>query len=163
MSPIEAPVLDRLSDVGHMQRVGSGEISDGPGNLEHPVIRPRGQAQPGDCRSQDPFRLGSEGAVAAHLTRRHVGIGVHPGNPGEARPLGGTGTLHPFRNRLARLGRLRSREVAIGNGRHLQVDVDAIEQWPRHPGAIALDRVRRAEAGMRGISRIATGAPLQTH
>jgi hypothetical protein len=39
--PIQAPILNCLADVGRAELRRPSEVRDGPGNLEHPVVRPR--------------------------------------------------------------------------------------------------------------------------
>ena len=43
--PVEAPVLDRLGDVGGGEVPGAGEVGQGAGDLQDPVDRPRREAE----------------------------------------------------------------------------------------------------------------------
>ena len=48
MTSIEASVLDRFRHVRNLQWLDAGEVGDGAGNLEHPMIGTRGEPQPGN-------------------------------------------------------------------------------------------------------------------
>ena len=43
--PIEAAILNRLADLFRLQVGSPLEVGDGAGDLENPVIRPRGQGE----------------------------------------------------------------------------------------------------------------------
>lgn len=163
LASVEAPVLDRLRDVGHGKHIGAREVRDGPRNLEHAMVRTRREPQSGDRRTQDRLRLSVEGAEATDLPGTHVRVGMHPRNPHKPFALGETRALHPFCDAAARLRQLARCQVPVGNGRHLEVDVDSIEQRTRHAGTIALHRMRRTETGVCRIAGVAAGAPLPTH
>ena len=51
VSPIQTPILDRLADVGNADSLPR-QIGNRPRDLEHAVIGPRGETQPGDRRTE---------------------------------------------------------------------------------------------------------------
>jgi hypothetical protein len=71
-----------------------------------------------------------------------------------------------LRHALADLGRRFSRagsaQLFVGHGRHLDVDIDAVEQRPADLAQVALDDPRRATALARRIAEKAARAPVQT-
>jgi hypothetical protein len=62
-----------------------------------------------------------------------VGVGVDPALALESRSLNCPGPLDPASNGGAGLLAVLADQVAIGNGRNLQVDVDPVEQRARDP------------------------------
>ena len=40
LPPIQAPVLNRLPHMRHPYVIRAGQVGNGPGNLEHPVVGP---------------------------------------------------------------------------------------------------------------------------
>jgi hypothetical protein len=73
-------------------------------------------------------------------------------------PLNLARPLHSDADGRARLLLASTDEVLIRHGRHFEVDVDPVEQRPRHPGAVPLDVDGTATAGTGGITEIAAGA-----
>ena len=128
--PIQTPVLNRLSDVRYGQSVYSAEIGDGTGDLEHAVIGPRGQTEPGDRRAQQRLDRFVHGAESAQLTRTHVGVGVHAMEPDKSLTLNVSRAFDALAYSGARFGLLRSRQLAVRNGGHFNMDVDPVEQRP---------------------------------
>ena len=86
---IQAPILYRLADVCRIQLLGSGQIGDRPGNLEYPVIRPRGQSQPPHRLPEDRFDRLTQPAVSPEIAGAHVRVGMDTGLRPKALPLEG--------------------------------------------------------------------------
>src|SRR6266513_5044353 len=51
-APVETAVLDRLAHVLRLEVRRPLEVGEGAGDLVHPVIRARGQREPGDRRAE---------------------------------------------------------------------------------------------------------------
>ena len=69
------PVLERLGDVGCGDAFLGGEIGDGAGQFEHPVIGAGGETHLAHGRPEQRFTRVVEGGVGAKLLRSHVGVG----------------------------------------------------------------------------------------
>ena len=68
--PIQASILNRLADVGRRDLGCPGQVGYGPRDLEHPVIRPRRQAEPRHRLTEHRFdRLAAAGSAAADRGR----------------------------------------------------------------------------------------------
>src|ERR1700724_2148093 len=98
-----------------------------------------------------------ETAVAAEVLVRHRR--VDRGRAGRAE----AGELHRPRGRDARAddggGLARGgAQLAQREGRHLDVQVDAVEQRAGDAAAVALDQRRQAGAGVAGVAEMAAGA-----
>jgi hypothetical protein len=90
-----------------------------------------------------------------------VGIGVQAGTAAEALTLEAAGPLHPRSDGGAGFLAQRSNEITVGDGRHLQVDVDPVQQRPGDPRSVAFDLQRSAAARVDRIVEIAAGASLR--
>jgi hypothetical protein len=130
------------------------QVGHGAGNPQDPIIRPGGQADARDCVLHLFLRLGIELAETAQCARRHLGIAVEA----EA--------LEPFalytargENALADHGRffrlLILRQLFVLNRRHLDMQIDPVQQRPRNPRQVSLNQRRRARAVMQYIPEIA--------
>jgi hypothetical protein len=65
-------------------------------------------------------------------TARHVGVGVQPRPTFEALALYLAGLFHPRADLGARLFGSGPDQVAVGHRRHLEMDVDSVQQRPGH-------------------------------
>jgi hypothetical protein len=81
---IQAPILNGLADVGGPQIGRAIQIGDRPGDLEHPVVRPRGEPQPVDCVAEQRLDQAARAAMAPEVARGHVGVGMQAGTAAEA-------------------------------------------------------------------------------
>src|SRR5690606_5674157 len=73
---VKRAVVDRLADVGRADVFAAGEVRDGSGYLEDPVVGPRGEALPLHRTFEEGFALGIERTVLPDLRRGHRGIGI---------------------------------------------------------------------------------------
>lgn len=91
------------------------------------------------------------------MRRGHLGVAVDPLVP-ETFLLDGAGLGDAFPDGGGGFRRTLVGDLLPLQGRHLDVKVDAIEQWPRDAADVFLDLVRGAEALPRGIGVVAAGA-----
>ena len=89
-----------------------------------------------------------------------MGVGVDARPARETLPLHRARPVHPLPHRLARLAPALVRQRAVLHGRHLQMDVDAVEQGTRHTGEVALDAERSADAVVLRIAEVAAGTGI---
>ena len=84
----------------------------------------------------------SPGAVGARDILQHVGGGCRIGGDagkaerGIAFKLHGAGSRHAGGDLFAAFGRRRQDQVGGGDSRHLDVEIDAVEQRARQPGLV---------------------------
>jgi len=83
-------------------------------------------------------RLGGvvEGGMLAQFLGTHVGVGQECG-AGEARRLDLARTGHPLLDGRRGLTRPAIRELLVGDARHLEMDVDAVQQRSADPLLVA--------------------------
>ena len=119
--------------------LGAVEIGERARHPQHPMIAARGQphgvggvAQQREARRcRAARRLPAAARCAAALVRdprqaeRRVALGLDRAGPRDAR-----------RDLAAAFGRRRQDQVGGGDGRHLDVQIDAVEQRPRQPALV---------------------------
>ena len=59
------------------------------------------------------------------------------------------------------LARTAIRQLLVGDARHVEMDVDAVQQRPTDPLLIAADRSRGAGAGAARVAEVPAGTPVQ--
>jgi hypothetical protein len=117
-----------------------------------------GEAEALECVVEEPLAGGVETAVAAQVVRGHGGVdGVDGG--AEASGLAGAGGVDPRGDGGGGLAG-RSAELAERDRRHLDVQVDAVEERAGDAAAVALDQRRQAGAGMTRVAKMAAGTGL---
>ena len=131
----------------------AGEIGDGACHFEHAVVPPRGQTEPSNGLREERGARRVRGAVRVDFPGLEPRVGpplpVHlpfarPGDSAAYR-RGGLAALGPG-------------EVLGRDGRHFELDVDAVEQRTRDAASIALDLVGGAPAAARIVAEVAAGA-----
>ena len=117
--------------------LAAGQVGNGAGQLENPVVGPRRQLQLVHGRAHQGASGFIQRAVPAHFGRLHFGVAHRAENrpcfhlaalSSEPAALDLPGGLHP---RLDGGGILRSAvfaQLLVLDARHLDVDVDAVEQ-----------------------------------
>lgn len=138
----------------------TGQVGDGARELEDAVVGPRREPQPLDRQLHEPlsFRVGL--AVARDERDPHVSVGVNAGDSGEARALHSPGGFDSLADLNRRFSLRFFCEFFPGKSRHLDVDVDAVEERTRDARAVALDQLGGAGARFRGVSQVAAGAGI---
>jgi hypothetical protein len=96
--------------------------------------------------------------VLPNLARTHPRIAVHLFIGTKARPLLLARTSHPLTNRGGTFLHPRARNIAIFYRRHLDVQIDPVEQRSGDSLPIPLDLERPASAFSFQIAEITTGA-----
>jgi hypothetical protein len=120
--------LDRLAHMRWLDFRLAGEVGDGPRELEHSAVGPRGEAELGDGLAQKRLcRLGQP-AVAADIPGCHMGVAVDPRLGPEALSLKVPRGFDSRANRRAGLARRSThQQLARRDRRDRQVNVDAVE------------------------------------
>jgi hypothetical protein len=134
----------------------SRHVGDGTAEFENPAISAGAQAQLLDGGFEKLLTVGVHHMVALEITRAYLRIGMNsPG--GEAGELGGAGRVDSFANDDGGFAGILAGEFLVAQRRHFHLDVDTVEQRPRHLRAVALDLQRRADAFFLGIGKEAAG------
>jgi hypothetical protein len=160
-SSIEAPVLNRLRQMCGADRVAPREVGDGAGYLEDTIERAGGEAQPLEGTVEEGAAGRIDGAEAAELLGAHGGVVRRRRAGPEALELEGASGGDAAGHRLRALAR-RGAQLLQADRRHLDVQVDAVEERPRDASAIALDERGRTAADVSRISQMATRAYLRS-
>lgn len=94
------------------------------------MIRSCRKPEAPDSHLEQSIRFVPKSTKPAELTGRHVGVGKETRTarkPGELAPAG---PVHPLSNHAACFAAPLARELAMGNRRHLYVDIDPVEERP---------------------------------
>ena len=156
---IQTSILDRFGDVGGLNFFRAGKVGDGAADLEDAAVGAGAQAQFVDGGFEKFFAAAVDQAVALEIARAHLGIGMNVSFL-EALKLDGAGGVDALTNSNGGLAGVLAGELLVAQRRHLDLDVDTVEQGARDLGAVALDLQRRADAFLLGIGKEATGAGI---
>src|SRR5262245_4268691 len=142
---VEAAVLDRLGDVGGADVRLAGEVGDRACHAQDARVRACREAEPLARELEEAATRRSETAGAPDLAPAEPGVDAStPAHLPDAR------RRHPRPHGGRRLGGdALVGEAADRHARHLDVQVDAIEERPGDARAIAVDERRAAAAGVR--------------
>ena len=109
------------------QRVGSGQIGNRAGDLEHAVVTAGREPQACHGRGEQALGLGGDRTEASNLARAHRGVDA--GRAGaEAVTLLLASALDPRPDRLAGVARGQGVNLAGQERGELDVQVDAVEE-----------------------------------
>src|SRR5690606_25177781 len=154
---VEHPVLQRLGDVLAGDRVASGEIGDRARDLQHARVGARREPQTLDRALEKALARGVEATVPVEVAARELRVAREV-----AAAVARTLPLARGDHALAHLARAfdgtRARELAVGDRRHLDLHVEAIEQRAGDARSIALHGARRTRAGVRRVAGVAARA-----
>jgi len=151
------PVLQRFREMGDGNLIGLAEIGDGARQFEHAMIPSRRKLELAHGGLHHLFARRIERNVGVELLRPHVGIGDERGAR-VPRPLADASGGHPSPDRLRRFPRTPVGKLLVLDPRHLDVNVDSIEQGTADAFLVALDYVRRASTFAQRIAEIAAWA-----
>jgi hypothetical protein len=155
------PVLDRLGDVGDADLWFTRQIRNRARHLEHSRIAARREAE----RTHRPLQqAGAAFVVAAvfpDLTRAHLRVTVDRRSL-QAHALRRPRALNPRSHGRRPLPQRRRDKFIVRQRRHLDVQVDAVEQRPGNARTVLVNVVRRAAAGMQAVPPEAALAPLRS-
>src|SRR5271154_6213879 len=95
---VQRAVLDRLAHVGRLDSAATVEVRTGPRHLEDARIGTRAQAQPVDCKFEQPLARGLDLTVAMQLARAHLRV-AEDSCAGEALELHPAGAVDALADR----------------------------------------------------------------
>ena len=153
---VEGAVLDGLGDVARQDLFRVFEVGDGARDAQDAVVGAGGEAELGDGVFHLLFAFAVELAEAAQGARSHLGV-AELAERLQAPALALARREDAFADDGRFLGLLVLRQLLVFHRRHLDVQVDAVEQRPGDPRQVALDQRRRAGAL---VQRIAEKAAL---
>ena len=93
--PIQCPILDCLGNLVDANIALSGQVGQGPGNLQDPIIGPGGEAQFVHRGFQQTLGIQANGAMRTNMPTAHPGVAKDPG-PCKTPGLNLAGHFHPF-------------------------------------------------------------------
>ena len=143
--------------MGRLDRRGAREVSDGAGQLQHPVVRSGRKLELAHRRLHQAFAGVVQGAPAPQHRRAHLAVGQHP-RVTKAFALDLARRRDSFADRLRGLSDAGARQFLVVNPWHLNMDIDPVEQRPRQPLLVAADRGWGAGAGAAWVSMVAARA-----
>ena len=139
------PVLKRFRQVRGIDLRCAGQVGDGAGQLEHPVVAARRKLQLLHRLLNEQGPLAIQPAVFGHFTGAEVGIaGIRQSVV--ARTLALTRALDARPDRLRGFSVCRSTQFGKLHARHFDVNINPVQKRPGDPLLIACDRSRRARA-----------------
>src|SRR5262249_31115711 len=121
--PVQRAVLDRFGHGRDADAVFTGEVGDGAGELEDPVVGPRRETEAADGKLEQLLRLRLDLAEGLHLPAVHRGVD-EDGAALEAPRLDVTRGGHPGADLAARLALSGRQQLVLLEARDLDVDVD---------------------------------------
>ena len=133
------------------------QVGDGLGHLHHPVASPGAETQALVGAVEQGCCGGLEHAQAAQVTRVHVRVGIDP-RAGEAVQLARASELHPGANDGGGLAQASVATLPRRNARHLEPQVDTVEQRTAEARAVLAQTVRRAGALLAPVAQVAARA-----
>ncbi len=159
---IEQAVLNGLTHVMRAQGADPLEIGDGPGDFEHPIVRPGRERQAGHGLLENPCGRIVQDAPTPDLPGSHVAVRPQLGSVAKTVVLQLTGGRNAGPDGVARFARSNRSQVPHRNGGHLDVEIDAVQQGARHAGTIPGHgpRIARAPVSLRPVQP--ARAPVRT-
>jgi len=155
------PILDRLGDVGDADLWLTRQIRDRARNFQHSRIAARREPERAHRPLQQARAAFVVTAVLAHLARAHLRIAVDRGSL-QALALRRPRALNPRSHGRRPLSQWRRHELIVRQRRHLDVQVDAVQQRPGNPRTVLVNVVRRAAAGVQAVPPESTLTPLRS-
>ena len=146
-------VLEGLGGVAFFDQITSFEVGDRAGDLEDAVEGTRGEGEPPGREAEQLLGVGCESClgVGADVHDRHVAVELC--RLGEARGLQAAGGDHAFADGsgVLRAARLAG-ELFVVHPRHVDKQVDAVEERTGDALLVTCDDVRRAGTGAFGVA-----------
>ena len=133
--PIQTPVLDRLGEVLLADMLATLKIGDGPGHLEDAGEGAGREAEPVGDQFQHPVAGGVQLTVLPEVAGVHLGVAVDL-RPLEPLHLDIAGELHPMADLRGAFGLAPDGQVAVADRRHLDVDVNPVQERAGDAGTI---------------------------
>ena len=110
--------------------VGGDEVGDGAGEFDDAVVGAGGEVHLAGGGAHQLLARRVERAVLAHLARAHVRV-RELARAGEAGALPRAGRFDARPHRRGGFRRADGGQLLVGDARHVEVDVDAVEQAGR--------------------------------
>jgi hypothetical protein len=123
------PVLQSLGDVSRGDLLLGREVGDRARQFQHPVVGAGGEPHLAHGRAEQCLGGVVEGGLLAQLFRTHVGVGQQC-RTGEPRRLDGSCAFDALLDGPGELPWTTVRQLLVGDARHVQMDVDAVQQRP---------------------------------
>ena len=147
VAAIERTVLDSLGEMRHVQPIGAFQIGDGPGYFEDAVVGSRREPLLLHGPLQEALGVRAQFAIGANLPGGHLRIRKNLFSVStEPLALPFPCRHYPVANLGGAFPRRSAAQLLVMDRRHLDVNVDTVEQRAGDFGYIALDHRRRAEA-----------------
>lgn len=150
---VEGAELHRLADMLRLYVFAARHVRDGAGHLEDAVVSPRGEPHALEGRFQQGARAVGQGTEFLQPSGGDAGVA------GDARPLKTAALdrphgVDPFPDGGGGFRLFRGGELAELHRRHLDMQIDAVEQGAGDPGKIPLRGGGGAGAGAGGMPEI---------
>src|SRR5205823_1088456 len=130
VAAVERPVLDGFGDVRGADGLGALEVGDGTRDFQNAVVGAGAQTQAGHGVFEQAFALGGNIAIFADLSGAHLGVAVNLFTL-VALELAAPGRHHPRANLVGGVAARVVPQLAVLDGGHVDMDVNAVEQRSR--------------------------------
>ncbi len=157
--PIQPPVLNRLGQVLLMDIFFSRQISNRPRQLKNPRKAACREAELVGDLLQKRVALFIELTEAPDVAGLHLAVGVQAEGR-KALTLDLTGGVDTLADDCAAFSQRLVGQVLVRDARHLDMEIDAIEEWTEEAAAVTLQHRRGAGATAGGITAKATGTGM---
>src|SRR5262249_45819119 len=152
---IGSAVLNRLGHVRGRNAGRTGQVGDRARHLQDAMKTARGQAQATDRLLEQQLALRIRSRVLPHFTGRELSVRF-----ALACELALACSAHPRADRRTWLAFTPPRELFRRHSRHLDVDVDTVEQGAGDAASIARHLIWRAMALAAVVAEITAGAGI---
>ena len=159
IAAVERPVLNSLGDVRVADRLRALEVGNGARYFEDTVVGASAQTQPAHGAFQQALTVDGDVAVLAKLAVTHLGITVDLLTLVTPK-LALASRHYALANPVGGLSAGILAQLAILHSRHVDVDVDPVEQRSGDLGHIALDDGRGTGTLARGVIEVAAWVRL---
>src|SRR4051812_39105295 len=136
---VKSTILNGFADVFGRDGVGFREVGDGAGDFQNAVVGAGAQIQFRHGDANQFLGFVAEFAVLFDLPRTHPGVAIHFRVGMETRSLFFAGVLDAVANGGGRFFGARAGDVAVFDGGHFDVEIDAIEERAGDALAITMD------------------------
>lgn len=156
--PVQGAVLYRFGYVAGIDLIFLGQVRNGPSDFKDPIAGPGRQTESINSRLKQGFRLPIQFTKRFHFTAPHLGIAIDFSAGAKAFDLALASFCDTPANSSGRLGCWDLHKVLIRYSRHLQVQINTIQQRARDLGMISTNFAWRTTAVVFRIRMVAAGA-----
>ena len=157
-SSVKAAVLDRLGQMLCFDIGAAGHVRNGARDLEDPVMRPGAKPEMKHGLAQKSLGFGIQTADLTQQRTSHMGVAVDSLLVLESLQLDLTPVRHSLADCFRTLAALFVSQMFERYCRHLDMDIDPVEQGAADIAHVTLDLSWRAVATMVWIGKVAAGA-----